>query len=164
MMTAFSASTRAFPFVAVPLWVSASADAAPSFGLNAQSHAHGGPGYRRISVYRDGRMEVHTLAWNQGGESPLHGHGDSTAVYWVTAGLLQEERYLPDGAGYRHESVLLKPGDRSLLPPHSYHQVRALGATYSLHWYYPPPAASIQLPTPEILALLDAARRRSSAA
>jgi hypothetical protein len=164
MRTAF-AGADGFPFAAVPSLIAPALQyCQPAYLLNFGPPDEDPPGYRRLFVYRDCRMELHWLAWAKGSGSPLHGHGDVEAVYWVLSGLLEEERYIADGAGFRYEAQLLQPGVQSPLPPCSYHRVHALAETVSLHWYAPPPETSTVTVPPDVLPLLEAARQRRAAA
>jgi len=118
-------------------------------------------GYRRVSVHLDDEREVAAARWVAGGESSLHGHGDSAALYRVHAGVVEEERYLPDGAnGYRCEIGLLRAGEQSYLPPGSYHIVRAKEDAVTVHAYMPPPEEATQAVPPATQALLEKARRQ----
>src|SRR5262245_54222521 len=125
MMTMPAHGSGQWPFAAVPFgtghlrWEVPSLPdfGPPAFAVNSGRPA-GPASYRRLYVYRDERLELHGLAWHRGGASLLHGHGPATAVYWVQSGLLEEERYLVEGDSYRYETCLLRPGERSVLPPH----------------------------------------------
>src|SRR5262249_27702593 len=78
------------------------------------SAADGGPGYQRATIHRSEQMELAAARWRAGGESALHGHGDSAAVYAVLSGVIEEERYVPDGkGGYRYEVAVLRAGERN---------------------------------------------------
>jgi alkylation response protein AidB-like acyl-CoA dehydrogenase len=105
-------------------------------------------------------MEVARVHWREGGESPLHGHGRSAAVYTVLSGCLEEERYLPEGDGYRYETTVLRAGKSTHLPAGAYHRLRAQAGSVSLHVYTPPSDNTVTDVPPELLARLDAAQRR----
>ncbi len=115
-------------------------------------------GYTRFRIQRDPDVEVTAAAWRAGGRSSLHGHDGCAALYTVQSGVLEEERYLPDGDGYRCEIVILRAGDQSYLPPGAFHRVRALEETVTLHAYSPAPQSSTTGIAPATLHLLDQAR------
>jgi hypothetical protein len=96
--------------------------------------------YRRATLYEDGQVEVVAARWVAGGQSSLHGHGDSAAMYRVLLGAVEEERYVPSEEGYRHEVSVLNEGEQTYLPPGSYHRLRAIAPSVTLHAYSPPPA------------------------
>jgi alkylation response protein AidB-like acyl-CoA dehydrogenase/quercetin dioxygenase-like cupin family protein len=116
------------------------------------------PLYERLTLRRDALMEVVRVHWQAGAEGRLHGHGASTAHYTVLSGCLQEERYVPQGDCFCYEETLLHPGQSSYLPKGSYHRVKALTDSVSVHVYTPPstdPVASIPA---DVLPRLEAAR------
>lgn len=114
-------------------------------------------GYRRAVLSRDDDMEVITARWVAAGQSCLHGHGDSAAMYRVISGTLVEERYVPDGDGLRCEIVLLKTGDVTYLPPGSYHRLHALEPAVTVHGYSPAPnEATSEVPLEALAALHEA--------
>ncbi len=116
--------------------------------------------YERTTMRRDELMEVARVVWQAGAEGQMHGHGRSAAQYTVVSGCLEEERYLPDGDGYRYEVVVLGPGQSTNLPPGGYHRLRARGETVSVHIYSPPPEDS-RTPVPaDVKARLEVARRQ----
>jgi alkylation response protein AidB-like acyl-CoA dehydrogenase len=118
-------------------------------------------GYLRVTLHREPAAEVAAARWRAGGESALHGHAGSAALYAVAAGALLEERYLPDSGTYHCEVAVLRPGVRSYLPPGSFHRVRALEESVTVHVYAPAPAdATTPLP-PETVRLLEQARNRA---
>jgi alkylation response protein AidB-like acyl-CoA dehydrogenase len=116
--------------------------------------------YERLTLRRDALMEVARVHWHAGAESRLHGHGRSAAVYSVVSGCLEEERYLPDGDGYRYETAVLRPGQSTHLPPGSYHRLRARADSVSVHVYTPPADNMVREVPPDVLPRLEAARRR----
>lgn len=118
-------------------------------------------GYRRVTLRRDMEVEIAAARWMGGGQSQLHGHEDSAALYVVHAGVVEEERYLPEGDSYRCETVVLRTGDRSYLPPGSFHCVRALEDAVTVHTYAPPPQNPTSSVPREILRLLEKSRRQS---
>jgi alkylation response protein AidB-like acyl-CoA dehydrogenase/mannose-6-phosphate isomerase-like protein (cupin superfamily) len=117
-------------------------------------------GYQRVRIHRDDDLEVTAARWEAGGHSSLHGHGDSAAAYAVVSGSIEEERYLPHLGGYRYEKVVLKAGERTYLPPGSFHRVRALEESVTLHRYSPAPATTTSDVPPAVRRQLDEARRR----
>src|SRR5689334_20958500 len=116
--------------------------------------------YQRVRIHRDDELEVTAARWQAGGHSSLHGHGDSAAAYAVLSGSIEEERYLPHRGGYRYEKVVLKAGERTYLPPGSFHRVRALEESVTLHRYAPAPATTTSEVPPPVRQQLDEARRR----
>lgn len=117
-------------------------------------------GYRRVTIHLDEEREVAAARWLAGGESILHGHGKSTALYEVYSGVVEEERYLPDGkGGFRCETSLMKAGERSYLPAGSYHIVRAREDAVTMHAYAPPPDHATEAVPAGTLAVLEQARR-----
>jgi alkylation response protein AidB-like acyl-CoA dehydrogenase/mannose-6-phosphate isomerase-like protein (cupin superfamily) len=120
-------------------------------------------GYRRVRIHRDDRLEVTAAHWQAGGQSALHGHGDSAAAYSVLSGSIEEERWIPHKGGYRYEKVVVNAGDRTYLPPGSFHRVRALEETVTLHRYSPAPATTTSEVPPAVRQHLDEARRRHTA-
>jgi alkylation response protein AidB-like acyl-CoA dehydrogenase/mannose-6-phosphate isomerase-like protein (cupin superfamily) len=120
-----------------------------------------GPGpYERVTLRRDAQMEVARVHWPAGAEGRLHGHGRSAAVYTVVSGCVEEERYLPEGDGFRHETVLLRAGDCTRLPAGSYHRLRARTDSVSVHVYTPPSDNTVTEVPADVMARLEAARRR----
>jgi alkylation response protein AidB-like acyl-CoA dehydrogenase len=119
--------------------------------------------YERLTLHRDEEMELAAARWCTGGQSSLHGHEASAAVYTVISGLIEEEHYLPDGDSYRCEIVILRPGDRVQLPPGAFHRVRALEESVTLHGYTPPCDSSRAPVPPELNAILQQARSRVEA-
>jgi alkylation response protein AidB-like acyl-CoA dehydrogenase len=117
-------------------------------------------GYRRVTVHLDAQKEVAAARWVSGGQSSLHGHGDSAARYTVLSGSIEDERYLWDGTGYRCEVVVLTPGQSSYLPPGSFHRVRALDEAVTMHTYTPPPDNATTAVPEGTLRLLEEAKRR----
>lgn len=119
-------------------------------------------GYRRVTLRRDRNSEVAAARWVAGGQSMLHGHEDSAALYVVHAGVVEEERYVPEGDAYRCETVVLRAGDRSFLPPGSFHWVRALEDAVTLHTYSPPPRNPTTSVPHDTLRMLEKARRQAT--
>lgn len=119
-------------------------------------------GYRRVTLRRDRETEVAAARWVAGGQSMLHGHDDSAALYVVHAGVVEEERYVPDGDSYRCETAVLRAGDQSYLPPGSFHCVRALEDAVTLHTYSPPPQNTTSSVPRETLRMLVKARRQAT--
>jgi alkylation response protein AidB-like acyl-CoA dehydrogenase len=117
-------------------------------------------GYRRVTLHHDDHTEVASAYWQPGGRSDLHGHGDSAAIYYVQSGVIQDERFVPEGEGYRFEVLLLRAGEQAYLPAGSYHRVRALEEAVTVHTYWPPPSNATQDVPPGTLRLLRQARRR----
>jgi alkylation response protein AidB-like acyl-CoA dehydrogenase/mannose-6-phosphate isomerase-like protein (cupin superfamily) len=120
-------------------------------------------GYRRVRIHRDDEVEVTAARWEAGGHSSLHGHGDSAAAYAVLSGAIEEERFLPQKGGYRYEKVVLKAGERTYLPPGSFHRVRALEESVTLHRYSPAPPTTTSDVPPAVQQELEEARRRGTA-
>lgn len=117
--------------------------------------------YRRVTLRRDAALEVATARWRSGGTSSLHGHGGAQAAYRVLAGVIEEERYLPDGDGYRYERVRLRAGDTTLLPPGAFHRVHALEDAVTVHAYSPAPESCTEVVPPQTQCLLDRAREKA---
>jgi alkylation response protein AidB-like acyl-CoA dehydrogenase len=117
-------------------------------------------GYQRVTLRCDEQIEVAAARWLAGGQCGWHGHDGSAAVYTVLSGAIEEERCLPDGGGYRYEAEIMKPGQRSYLPPGSFHRVRAIEEALTLHSYSPPPACATTTIPPAVEPLLAAARHR----
>ncbi len=59
--------------------------------------------------------------------------GEAGAFVRVVSGLVEEERYLPDGDGLRYEVVVLKPGAVSYLPRGGYRRLEAITQAVTLH-------------------------------
>jgi alkylation response protein AidB-like acyl-CoA dehydrogenase len=116
-------------------------------------------GYNKALLSRDEQVEVCAARWLAGGQSRLHGHGGSAALYQVVSGAVEEERYVPDGDGFRYESEVIPAGGCSYLPPGSFHRVRALGEAVTVHTYSPPPAEATAAVPPDTLRQLQRARR-----
>jgi alkylation response protein AidB-like acyl-CoA dehydrogenase len=121
-----------------------------------------GKGYRRVTLSRNEDTEVAATRWRAGGQSSLHGHAESAALYCVVAGAVEEERYLPEGDSYRYEKVIIQAGGRSYLPPGAFHCVRALEGSVVVHTYAPAPDDATSAVPEETLRLLDQARRRGT--
>lgn len=120
-------------------------------------------GYRRESLHRDHGLEIAAARWVRGGESALHGHGSSSATYCVLSGMIEEERYFPEGTDYRYERVVLQTGARNFLPPGTYHKVKALTEAVTMHYYCPAPEESTEAVPVATLRLLAEAKRRAQA-
>jgi alkylation response protein AidB-like acyl-CoA dehydrogenase/mannose-6-phosphate isomerase-like protein (cupin superfamily) len=120
-------------------------------------------GYRRVRIHRDDQLEVTAAHWQAGAHSALHGHGDSAAAYSVLSGSVEEERYVPHKGGYRYEKVLIKAGERTYLPPGSFHRVHALEEAVTLHRYSPAPPTTTSDVPPAVRQQLEEARRRDTA-
>jgi len=122
----------------------------------------GRKGYNRVSLHRDPDLEVAAARWIAGGESSLHGHGDSAACYCVISGVIEEERYFPHPDGsYHYERVRLEAGQRSDLPAGAFHKVKALTDSVTLHYYMPAPCDATEAVPAETLKLLIEAKARS---
>jgi alkylation response protein AidB-like acyl-CoA dehydrogenase len=119
-------------------------------------------GYRRVTLHRGRQLEITRARWLAQGQSALHGHGRSAALYSVLSGRVEEERYLPDGGAFRCEIVELRAGDRSYLPPGCFHRVRALEEAMTLHSYSPPAEDATAAVPPAVLPLLQEARLRAA--
>jgi alkylation response protein AidB-like acyl-CoA dehydrogenase len=116
-------------------------------------------GYHRVILSQDHEKELCAARWLAGAESMLHGHGDSAAVYWVVCGTVEEERYIPEGDTYRYERAVRQAGSRVFLPPGSFHLVRALEPSLTLHGYAPVPVDHTSpIPAP-VRKLLEEARK-----
>jgi alkylation response protein AidB-like acyl-CoA dehydrogenase len=115
-------------------------------------------GYQRYRLRRETDLEVTAACWREGGTSSLHGHDGCAALYTVQSGAIEEERYLPDGDGYRCEVAVLRAGDQSFLPPGAFHRIRALEETVTVHAYSPAPQTTTSGIAPETQRLLDRAR------
>jgi alkylation response protein AidB-like acyl-CoA dehydrogenase len=115
--------------------------------------------YERTTLRRDALMEVVRVRWPEGAEGRLHGHGESAAVYTLLSGCVEEESYVPDGAGYRYQVTLLQPGECRHLPAGSYHQLRACAESVSVHVYTPPSENTVTEIPAEVAERLRAARR-----
>jgi mannose-6-phosphate isomerase-like protein (cupin superfamily) len=111
--------------------------------------------YRRLTLHRDDAIEVATARWRSGGASSLHGHGVAQAAYRVLYGIIEEERYLPTGNGYRYERVRLRAGDTTTLPPGAYHRVHAVEEAITVHAYSPAPESCTEAVSPDTQRLLD---------
>jgi alkylation response protein AidB-like acyl-CoA dehydrogenase len=105
-------------------------------------------------------MEIAAAHWEAGGRSRLHGHGASSAIYYVQSGAIRDERFILEGDGYRHEVLLLRAGEQGYLPAGSFHRVRALEASVTVHTYWPAPTEATQAVPPATKRLLRQARRR----
>ena len=119
-------------------------------------------GYRRITLRCDEQIEVVAARWREGGQCAWHGHDGSAAVYTVLSGAIEEERCLPEGDHLRYEVELLRPGQRSCLPPGSFHRVRAVEESLTLHSYSPPPVRATAALSEAAEALLLAAKQRAA--
>lgn len=117
-------------------------------------------GYHRETLRLSHALELAAARWWADGQSPLHGHGHSAALYEVRSGEVEEERYIPEGGAYRYERSVLRAGDQSYLPPGSYHRVRALTDAITVHAYTPPPQDPTCGVTSPVMELLDQARHR----
>jgi hypothetical protein len=119
-------------------------------------------GYHKALLSRDDQVEVCAARWLAGGQSKLHGHGGSAALYHVVSGAVEEERYVPNGDAYRYESEVIPAGGCSYLPPGSFHRVRALDEAVTVHSYSPPPTEATASVPPDTLRLLKRAKRLAS--
>jgi alkylation response protein AidB-like acyl-CoA dehydrogenase len=154
-------------FVALPralpgTFPAAGFDVPPALGIQSIPFPEGANGYQRVSVHKTKQMELSAARWREGGQSSLHGHGDSAATYTVLSGAIEDERYIPEGGAYRYEKCLLRAGERSYLPPGSYHRVRALEESVTLHCYSPAPDNPVAEVPPETLRQLDEARQKQT--
>jgi alkylation response protein AidB-like acyl-CoA dehydrogenase len=136
-------------------------ESVPPEQLRALPRPEGPKGYSRTTLARDLEKEVAAARWRAGGQCKLHGHDGSAALYVVVRGVLREERYLPDGDGYRYEVATLRPGDRNYLPAGSYHRLRALEDAVTVHIYLPPADNPTTVVPPETLRLLRRAKRQA---
>jgi mannose-6-phosphate isomerase-like protein (cupin superfamily) len=116
-----------------------------------------------VTLRRDAQMEVVAVRWLPGAASRLHGHGRSAAVYTVVSGTIEEERYLPEGDGYRYEVSVLRAGQATTLPPGAYHRIRSLADAVSVHVYTPPPEDPTAVVPAEVAPVLEQARQRALA-
>jgi alkylation response protein AidB-like acyl-CoA dehydrogenase len=118
------------------------------------------PSYHRLRLRRDALMEVTRVHWQSGAEGSLHGHGASAAQYSVLSGCLEEERYIPEGESYRYEVALLRAGQSSHLPVGSYHRIRAVTESMSVHVHTPPSSDTVTPVPAEVMARLEAVRQQ----
>ncbi len=107
--------------------------------LDTPRHAEKPSGYHRVVLKKTGVVEIVAAYWDAGVESRLHGHDGSSALYQVQSGLVEDEHYLPEGAGYRYERLQLRAGEQIHLVPGSFHRIRALEPSVTVHTYWPPP-------------------------
>jgi len=115
-------------------------------------------GYHRVLLQRTDEIEIAAVHWPAGGESSLHGHDDSSGLTCVQSGVIQEERYLPEGEGFRCEMVLLRAGEQTFLPRGAFHRITCLEPSITVHTFSPPPV-NPTLPVPaETVPLLQRAR------
>jgi alkylation response protein AidB-like acyl-CoA dehydrogenase/quercetin dioxygenase-like cupin family protein len=117
-----------------------------------------------MRIHRSAQGEMSVARWLPGARSALHGHKAATATYSVLKGSFEEERYIPEGSGYRYEVQILKAGQVSVLPPGSFHRLRALEDSVTLHHYTPPPETTVEEVSAAVLPLLEAARLRNPSA
>jgi hypothetical protein len=122
----------------------------------------GPKGYSRVTLRRDAEAEIAAVRWLPGAASRLHGHGSSAAVYTVLSGVVEEERYLPEGDGFRYEVAVLRAGQLTRLPPGGFHRVRALAESVTAHVYTPPPTDPTAGVPPDVLPLLEQARQQEA--
>lgn len=115
--------------------------------------------YSRQILLDTPELLVVAARWRAGAKCDLHGHSDSIGLYRIIRGTVEEERYLPRDDQFKYQVELLTEGDDSLLPVGSFHQIRALEETVTLHAYSPRPAEAISDPSDADRARLVAARR-----
>jgi alkylation response protein AidB-like acyl-CoA dehydrogenase len=115
-------------------------------------------GYQRVTLRRDEQGEIIAATWPAGVESGLHGHGASAATYYVHSGVIEEERFLPDGDSYRWEKVILRAGDQTHLPPGGFHNVHALEQAVTVDSFRPAPDDPTAVIPPETLRRLHKVR------
>lgn len=120
------------------------------------------PYSRRVLVDTPELMVV-AARWRAGAKCDLHGHSDSTGLYRIISGTVEEERFIPHDSEYEHQVELLAENDESLSPTGSFHQLRALEESITLHAYSPRPVNALSEPTQQDRILLAEARRTSRA-
>jgi len=135
-------------------------DLSAVLGVDRISTPELGRGYHKVRIHRSEQAEMNAARWLPGARSALHGHEDATATYSVLKGSFEEERYIPEGSGYRYEVQILKAGQVSTLPPGSFHRLRALEDSVTLHHYAPAPETTVKEVPAAVLPLLEAARQR----
>jgi hypothetical protein len=108
---------------------------------------------------------VTAARWRGGAQSELHGHSESAGLYRVVTGQVEEERYIPFGTCSRerlYSVSILAIGDDSFLPEGSFHQLRAVNDSVTLHAYAPRPSDSVAQLTQSEFRLLKRARQSSA--
>jgi alkylation response protein AidB-like acyl-CoA dehydrogenase len=117
--------------------------------------------YFRTLIERDARHETSLAHWLAGRSSTLHGHSESQVLFRVVSGTLVEERYLPESGGtYRYELETLEAGQESHLPRGAFHQLHCLTDATTVHAFSPPPSDATSPVPPQLVPLLEAAKRR----
>lgn len=120
------------------------------------------PYSRRVLIDTPELMVV-AARWKAGAKSDLLGHADSTEFYRVVSGTVEEERYTLKDDEYVHEVELRAQDEEALLPASSFHQLRALEETITLHAYSPRPADAVSPLTQQDRLHLAESRRVSRA-
>jgi alkylation response protein AidB-like acyl-CoA dehydrogenase len=120
------------------------------------------PSTRRVLVDTPELMIV-AVRWRAGAKGELHSYPGTAGLHRVISGTAEEERYLLHDGEYIHGVELLAPHDESYLPPRSFHQLRALEETVTLHAYSPRPSDIEAELSPQGRHLLADARRNSKA-
>lgn len=115
--------------------------------------------YSRHVLLDTPELLIVAARWRAGAKCDLHGHSDSTGLYRIISGTVEEERYVPQEDKLRYEVELLAQGDESLLPSGSFHQLRALEETITLHAYSPRPDDAVSALTDDDRQKIAVARR-----
>jgi alkylation response protein AidB-like acyl-CoA dehydrogenase len=119
--------------------------------------------YARRVLVDTPQLQIVAARWRKGAKCDLHGHSESTVLYRIISGTVEEERYVLRDGQYVHELELFAQNDESLLPAGSFHQLRALEETITLHAYSPRPDDSLSELNPRDRHLITEARRHSKA-
>jgi len=105
------------------------------------------------------QLMVVAVRWRAGARTELHGHSDSEGLYRIFRGQVEEERYLPEADALQFSSSILDTGDETYLPAGSFHQLRAIEDSITLHVYSPRPVDTLAGLSDAERTKVDQARR-----
>ena len=120
-------------------------------------------GYTKRTLVDTPALVVSAARWRAGACSPLHGHSDSAGLYRVVTGALEEQRFVPVNAELKFSIGKLAAGDESYLPSGSFHQLRAIEDSVTIHAYSPRPVDSVSGISDEDQLRIDRARAEFTA-
>lgn len=89
----------------------------------------------------------------------LEAQGDEGGLVRVVSGIVEEERFLPDGDGLKYEVAVLKPGDESYIPTGGYRRLESITQAVTLH-IGSPAQGRAERPAEIFSKLVDARRLR----
>lgn len=99
-------------------------------GTNNTTESH--TNYTKNLIYRNNIYEIFLISWDEGAMTSLHNHPENGCILKILDGLLIETRQTP------LDEKILNVGDISHINHNTYHKIKSIEKTYSLHIYSPP--------------------------